>query len=173
MRDGIIMLVFITCGVLFANTSPFIAILGFVLAYIVIYTIHEWGHLLGARVTNSQMPLAPYRGALIGYFDPSAHSKNQFLALSWGGVIGYLIASTAMILSYFNAPSWFNAGAATAGLAFTVQSLAVDLPQILKVHGGADPTETNQAGTQPQLILKRTWQTWVPLGALLTLWNVA
>ena len=120
LRDGIIITAFIVLSVALADVGGFISILGFVTAYIVIYAMHEWGHLLGARATLSEMPLAPYKSALIGFFDPANHSKKQFLALSWGGVIGYLVTSAVMVLSYLVTPTWFNAGAAVAGLAFTV-----------------------------------------------------
>ena len=64
--------------------------LAFIAAYAACYAYHEWGHLLGARLSGGHMPLAPYAGALIGYFDIKQHDRRQFLYLSWGGVTGYL-----------------------------------------------------------------------------------
>ena len=85
---------------------------------------------------------------------------------------GYLTVSTLAVLSYGRAPSPITAAIATAGFAFTIQSLAVDLPQIVKVHAGADPAQTLRTGTRSGLILKRTAQTWIPLALILYLWNL-
>jgi hypothetical protein len=147
-------------------------LIGFIFTYIVIYMAHEWGHWVGARSSRSAMPFAPYRSPLIGYFDTQKHTPTQFLFLSWGGVLAYLCASICAVLIFFVTPGAVTAGMAIAGLAFTVQSLSVDLPQIIKVHRNADPHATNQQGTVPNLILKRTWQTWLPLAAILLLWNL-
>ncbi len=144
----------------------------FVLTYGLIYIAHEWGHWLGTIATAGEMPFAPYKGILIGYFNPASHTRTQFLGMSWGGVAGYITASSVAVLSYALSPSSLTAAVATAGLAFTVQSLAVDLPQILKVHAHADPLETNRAGTQPRLIAARTMQTWIPLALVLVLWSL-
>lgn len=149
------------------------SVVGFIFTYVLIYIAHEWGHWIGARLTRSDMPFAPYRSPLIGYFDTGKHSSAQFLSLSWGGVFAYLGASASTAFIFFGTPSPLTAGMVVAGLAFTVQSLAVDLPQIIKVHRHADPQTTNQAGTMPNLILKRTWQTWLPLAAILLIWNLA
>lgn len=147
-------------------------LIAFLLTYGLIYIAHEWGHWLGTVATAGEMTLAPYKGILIGYFNPASHTRAQFLAMSWGGVAGYVTASSVAVLGYTLSPSPLTAAVATAGLAFTVQSLAVDLPQILKVHAHADPLETNRAGTEPRLIVKRTVQTWIPLGLLLALWSL-
>ena len=64
-------------------------------------------------------------------------------------------------------------GLAVGGLAFLVQALAVDVPQILKVQRGADALKTNQTGATGAIILRRTWQTWIPLTTLLGVWHLA
>lgn len=145
----------------------------FIAAYVVCYAYHEWGHLLGAKLAGGHMPLAPYAGALIGYFDLSSHDRRQFLYLSWGGVIGYLTVMACAIGVYLSG-AWGLAGAgfAVGAVAFVAQSLAVDLPQIWKVSRGADIVETSANGANAEVILKRTWQTWVPLGLLLAGWHV-
>ena len=118
------------------------------------------------------MPLAPYRGVPIGYFDVTRHTQAQFLALSWGGVLGYLIIAGTSVALYFGLGAHpVTAGLAVGGLAFVFQSLSVDLPQIFKVVKGADPLETNKAGASAAVILKRTWQSWLVLAVLLVAWN--
>ena len=36
------------------------AALGFIAGYSLCYVYHEWGHLLGAKLSGGHMPLAPY-----------------------------------------------------------------------------------------------------------------
>jgi hypothetical protein len=148
--------------------------LGFVAAYVLCYIYHEWGHLIGARLTGAAMPLAPYAGALIGYFDIQAHSRRQFLWLSWGGVIAYLAVMAVAIFVYLHGglgPA--GAGFAVGGLAFVVQSLSVDLPQIFKVVRGDDIAKTSAEGANARIILRRTWQSWLVLAAALMIYNLA
>ena len=145
---------------------------GFIAAYVVCYICHEWGHLLGAWATKSTMPLNSYAGAAIGRFDISAHSTRQFLAMSWGGIAGYVCVAVFTLILYSSAElSWVGAGLAVGGLAFISQSLAVDLPQIWRVNGGADPAQTNASGASAEVILRRTWQSWLLLGAVLLAYN--
>lgn len=147
-------------------------IIGFVLAYSYTYILHEWGHYIGAQLSASQMPLAPYKGVLIGYFDIQKHSRQQFLWLSWGGVVAYTSSACLLAVIYLSGilPN-MAPGLALAGLAFLVQSWAVDLPQIVKVHGGADAQMTNQEGATGPVIIRRTVQTWSVLLAALVLWH--
>ena len=150
------------------------AALGFIGAYMLCYIYHEWGHLIGARITGSDMPLNGYKGALIGRFDIKNHTVRQFLALSWGGVIAYGMTALITVLLYgLTEHSWVGAGLAVGGLAFVSQSLSVDLPQIWKVMHGADAAETNASGASAQVILRRTWQSWLALTAALIAWNLS
>ena len=148
------------------------AIAGFILAYVNCYIIHEWGHLFGARVTGGHMPLLPYRNVLIGSFDLNTHNRRQFLALSWGGVLGYLFVFALCLVIWRSAVfGWFGAGLALGAAAFVVQSLAVDLPQIWRVTRGADIVQTSATGATSEVILRRTWQTWLPLAAAVIGYN--
>jgi hypothetical protein len=147
--------------------------LAFIAAYALCYAYHEWGHLIGARLTGAHMPLAPYAGVLIGSFDIRTHSRRQFLALSWGGVAGYgLTLAVALALYSSGALGLAGAGFAVGALAFNVQSLSVDLPQILRVHRGADIAQTLAEGASAQIILRRTWQSWSLLALVLVAWNL-
>jgi hypothetical protein len=149
------------------------AAVGFVSAYTLCYVYHEWGHLLGARLTRASMPLNAYAGAPIGRFDIVAHSRRQFLWLSWGGVAGYVLVMTLLVAMYaFGSAAWVGAGLAVGAIAFVSQSLAVDLPQIWRVMRGADPLQTTQQGASAEVIMRRTWQAWLPLTVLLLAWNL-
>jgi hypothetical protein len=137
------------------------------------YMLHEWGHLAGALLTSSTMPLNEYLNVGIGHFDIASHSRTQFLALSWGGVAGYGLVLFGVALLYLNVDlPWVAGGLLVGGLAFVVQSLAVDLPQIWRVHRGADIAATSAAGANATVILRRTWQTWTPLAVLILAWNL-
>ena len=147
--------------------------IGFIAAYILCYIYHEWGHLVGASWSGGHMPLAPYAGPIIGTFAIAKHSRTQFLWLSWGGVTAYVTIMVIAVGVYVTGTlGSAGAGLAVGGLAFVSQSLAVDLPQILAVRRGADIATTSAAGASAQIILRRTWQTWIPLAALLAVWNL-
>ena len=148
-------------------------IVGFVATYVVCYIVHEWGHLIGAKATGSNMPFASYKSPLIGFFDASKHSTKQFLALSWGGVIGYTLVCGLALTLFFNFKNPVTGGMAIGGLAFVCQSWLVDLPQIFHVRKGADPVATNRKGASKEMILKRTWQAWIVLAAALLTYNIA
>jgi len=147
--------------------------IAFILAYALCYIYHEWGHLLGALGSGGSMRTSPYKGILIGTFNIADHTTRQFLALSWGGVLGYLsVASIAVTLYFTQSLGLVGAAFAIGGLAFVVQSLSVDLPQIVKVSMGAEPQATNAAGASGQVILRRTWQSWTLLTLVLLAWNM-
>lgn len=146
---------------------------GFIAAYALCYVYHEWGHLIGAKLAGAQMPLASYAGALIGSFDIRAHSRTQFLSLSWGGVLGYVLTLAAALIIYVSGNLGLaGAGFAVGALAFNVQSLSVDLPQIVRVHRGADIARTSAEGANAGVILRRTWQSWSVLALVLLAWNL-
>ncbi len=150
------------------------AVFSFVAAYALCYIVHEWGHYLGARLTGIKMPLSPYKGALLGKFEIDKYDRRQYLALSYGGDLGHVLVTLIGVSCYLlfdlgTAGAWFAIG----GLAFSVQALAVDLPIVFKVRGGADIIPTADAGTQPAVILRRTWQTWIPLGLVLLAYSLS
>lgn len=146
---------------------------GFIAAYALCYIYHEWGHLVGANLAGARMPLAPYAGALIGSFDIRSHSRGQFLWLSWGGVLGYVLTLMAALVVHTSGRLGLaGAGFAVGALAFNVQSLSVDLPQIARVHRGADIAQTSAEGANARIILRRTWQSWSVLALALLAWNL-
>jgi len=145
-------------------------LLGFVAAYASCYLMHEWGHYLGARAAGAKLPLGSYRGVLLGLFDTERHSRAQFQSMSLGGVLAYVVTALVFALAYtVGTQGPVNTGLALGGLAFVAQSWSVDLPIIWRVQRGAEVTRTAQEGAAPQVILRRTWQTWLALTALLGL----
>ncbi len=153
-------------------SGSLVAVGGFVTAYVTCYILHEWGHWAGARLAGAEVGIGPYNQPLLARFDPAAHSRAQFLALSWGGVAGYSFVAMLCIAVWVGLREHLAPAAlAVGGLAFLVQSLAVDLPQIIKVTRGADALQTNRQGASPQVIMRRTWQSWSVLAAVLVVWN--
>ena len=148
-------------------------LVGFIAAYVSCYILHEWGHWAGAVSSGSRVKILPPNQPLLAGFDTTAHTARQFVWLSWGGVLGYLIVAASCLTAYALAPHRLGTAAlAVGGLAFVVQSLAVDVPQILRVRRGADPTEANRTGASPAVILRRTWQTWSVLTVAIVGWNL-
>jgi len=145
-------------------------LVGFIVAYGLCYVNHEWGHYWGARWAGARLPLGPYRGVLLGLFDPQQHSRRQFQAMSLGGVVGYVFTA-GVVLSIFSlsAGTIIWGGLALGGVAFVVQSLSVDGPIIWRVHRGADVIVTAREGAAPAVILRRTWQSWSLLALLIGL----
>lgn len=153
-------------------SGSLVAVGGFVTAYVTCYILHEWGHWAGARLAGANVGIGSYNQPLLARFDPAAHSRGQFLALSWGGVAGYATVATLCVAIWLVLREHLaTAALAVGGLAFLVQSLAVDLPQIVKVTNGADALETNRLGASGEIILRRTWQSWSLLAAALILWH--
>ncbi len=147
--------------------STLVAVPAFIACYVLCYILHEWGHYIGARLTGLRMPLAPYKGAFLGQFHIDDYDRRQYLWLSWGGDIGHVIVTLIAVLLYLSFGGITLAAFAVGGVAFSIQSLAVDQPVIWKVTFGADFKEAAAVGTTPQVILKRTWQTWIPGAAVL------
>ena len=142
-----------------------VSVPAFIACYAVCYILHEWGHYLGALLTGIRMPIGPYKGAFLGQFHIDDYDRRQYLWLSWGGDLGHLIVTVIAVALYISFGGITLAAFAVGGIAFSIQSLAVDQPVIWKVTFGSDIKEAAAVGTTPQVILKRTWQTWVP-GAL-------
>lgn len=139
-----------------------VAIPAFIGCYVICYILHEWGHYLGALLTGIKMPLGPYQGAFLGQFHIDDYTRKQYLWLSWGGDIGHVVVTVIALWLYATFGGFTLASFAVGGVAFSIQSLAVDQPVIWKVTFGADVKEAAAKGTTPQVILKRTWQTWIP-----------
>ncbi len=145
-------------------------VLAFVAAYAGCYLIHEWGHYLGARLAGAKLPLGGYQGVLLGLFDTERHSRAQFQSMSLGGVLAYVATALLFVLVYLGAASApVYIGLALGGVAFVAQSWSVDLPIIWRVYRGAEVTPTAREGAAPQVILRRTWQSWSVLAVLLLL----
>ena len=61
-------------GILSATLS---AVIGFISAYVLCYIVHEWGHLIGAKLADAHMPLYGYKGVLLGQFDTAKNLSDE------------------------------------------------------------------------------------------------
>ena len=83
------------------------------------FVLHEWGHLLGALWARSQIAVPARPWALFLFrFDPSANSREQFLAMSCGG-----FAASAMVIAALCALLPFRGLA--PGIAWSLTGLGV------------------------------------------------
>jgi hypothetical protein len=100
------------------------------------YLVHEWGHLLGARMGRSvvHFPPGPFNVFLFNY-DSDRNTRDQFLLMSMGGFAASAVAVTFLLLVLpLSAPaSWIALGLTGLGV---VATLALEIPPFLGVYGG-------------------------------------
>ena len=137
----------------------------FVFAYAACYMAHEWGHDLGARAFGAAPARGSIRGVALPLFDPSAHTRRQFLGLAYGGQLAY-VATAAGIIAAFQ-PELAHRAASLGAIAFVVQSLAVDQATLGPVLRGADIPSALRNATRPGALLRRTAVAWSALAAVL------
>ncbi len=140
-----------------------IAVFSFSTAYAACYIMHEWGHYFGARLSGANIPVAPVGNILLGLFDPRQHTVRQFQWMSLGGVAAYTI--TAILFAVTYQPALPLQALTLGGVAFVAQSWSVDLPIIWRVQRGAPVLPTATDGAAPQVIGRRTLQSWSLLAA--------
>ncbi len=68
---------------------------GFVFATLV----HEWGHFTGARVSGARYTVPARVGLYAFDYDFGANSVPQFLAMSWGGQAGGVVAVLLLVVA--------------------------------------------------------------------------
>ncbi len=107
------------------------ALAGFIAGFLILGTIHEWGHFSGARMTSAFAPITGLNTTLMFNFDMLENSRTQFLAMSMGGNI---TAATALCLVLWQLPNntpallAFKVGAITV----TFWGVLPDTPVIIR-----------------------------------------
>ena len=112
---------------------------GLIAGYVISTVIHEWSHLAGAWVFNSNYSLVS-GGLFVFDFDYPRNNKIQFLAMSIGGNLGGL--ALFLLLPHFipiddPGARMFHAGT----LGAVVFAGLIEVPIISAVLKGADPFE--------------------------------
>lgn len=104
------------------------------------YLAHEWGHLLGTRLSNGVFHLPPrVLTVFLFKFDPEQNNRSQFLAMGMGG----FIASAIVVVLYLLVLP-LDALSGRVALAITILGVAatfiLEVPPFVKVfRGGAIP----------------------------------
>lgn len=102
-------------------------------------TLHEWGHLVGARATDSvvHFPAGVFNKLLFD-FDVEHNDRRQFLAMSVGGYVGSFVG--AALLFVVLPRGLLATTVAWIGIALGVGvSVAIELPTTIRVLRGAAP----------------------------------
>jgi len=112
-----------------------------VAATVLAILFHEWGHFLGARLSGSYSPMVtdPYNQFIFG-FDFKKNTKQQFLAMSFGGPIGnwVLVALIIMLVTLDNAGRIMLFAVAVAR---AISVCLFEIPVIMKTISGGEPEE--------------------------------
>jgi hypothetical protein len=105
------------------------------------FLVHEWGHLAGSLLSGARVEFPARLGSLFLFmFDVSKNDRRQFLAMSFGGYAGSLVAIALLLtLLPFEALSG-KVGLAAAALGMLAIVFA-ELPVTVRVlRGGPLPT---------------------------------
>lgn len=104
------------------------------------FLVHEWGHLLGARLSASAVYF-PSRiiAPLLFHFDVKSNTRAQFLAMSMGGFVATLFA-VAGVLFVADRSAWSGRTALVLTLVGVAVTFVLELPVAYRVwRGGALP----------------------------------
>ena len=99
------------------------------------FLLHEWGHLLGAMWTGSKVAFPRLGSPFLFLFDVSQNGPRQFLAMSYGGYAGSIVALILLgsLLSPHMLSGQVGLGAATLGVLAT---FVLEVPTTLRVRRG-------------------------------------
>lgn len=109
------------------------------------YLAHEWGHLLGARLSRSTLQLPRSAATVFTFFyDTERNSPKQFLAMSFGGFAasGVIVALYVSLLPLDALSSRVALLATALGVLATV---VLEFPVAWRVYRGAGMPMTGVA----------------------------
>lgn len=117
-----------------------------VAGYVLSILFHEWGHFAGARWSGSYSPLVRKPdGIFIFGFNFEKNSRQQFLAMSLGGILAnWLLVLLVLVLVPLD--TWSRAALFAI---VTAQAIAVTVfegPIVHRVTSGADPQASLDQG---------------------------
>jgi membrane-associated protease RseP (regulator of RpoE activity) len=111
-----------------AGTGPIADLTGALLgiaAFVVAHLAHEWGHLLGARLTRSRVaPPATLTSPFLFSFDSTRNSQRQFVIMS---LSGFAVSALSLLVAYALLPDGLLATRVARGLVVFGASLTVFL----------------------------------------------
>jgi hypothetical protein len=121
-----------------ALANLFSVVVGLLAGALLTTLLHEWSHLLGARLTGARYSPARRPSLLVFDWDFGANTRRQFLVMSVAGTLGsvaavYLLCSTVP----GNAPGRIALqGAAWGSLVFAA---VIEWPVLYRVRRGEEP----------------------------------
>ena len=107
---------------------------------VVAFAGHEWGHALGAKLSGATIYFADRVTSLfLFFFDTAASTKNQFIAMSFGGYIASALAAVLALALLPRDQLAGQIGLAIVGLGVVATSIA-EVPTTIRVaRGGPMP----------------------------------
>lgn len=100
--------------------------------------VHEWGHFAGARVAGARCTVPAKVGLYAFNYDFAKNSLRQFLAMSWGGQAGGLLAIFALaVLLPLDTPGRCMVLAASVGAFFFAGM--IEWPVLARVGRSGNP----------------------------------
>ncbi len=127
--------------------AGFIAFVNALVAgYIVSVLFHEWGHFIGARLAGSYSPMVREpRGAFIFGFRFDKNTRDQFLAMSLGGIgANWLLVLLVVLLVPMD--SWSRAALLAIVTAQAISVTVFEGPIVARTQRGMDPEESLNVG---------------------------
>ena len=114
------------------------------------FLLHEWGHLLGARISGGRaLPARSLRSVFLFAFDVQRSSPRQFLAMSYGGYIASVLGLGVVLalVSLDRLSGQVALGFTGFGLLVTA---VLEIPTTVRVLRGRDlPAGFAYVGTPP------------------------
>lgn len=102
------------------------------------FLVHEWGHLLGARLSASAVHFPSRIAApLLFHFDVTKNTRAQFLAMSMGGFIATLFA-VAAVVRIADRSAWSGRTALVLTVVGVIVTFVLELPVAYRVWRGGE-----------------------------------
>ena len=108
------------------------------------FLLHEWGHLIGSRLTGSVVHPAPsLLRPLLFHFDTSVNDRRQFLWMSMGGYAASALWLTFLVVTA-DTSRWSDRIALGVVLLGVVGTFVAEVPTTVRVWRG-EPLPTGSA----------------------------
>lgn len=144
------------------------ALLGLVLSLLV----HEWSHYAGARLAGGHILPVRQRRLFVFNWDFAHNGPRQFIAMSYAGSAGSLLALGLLVLLLSpHSPGAVAAISASAGS--LVFAAVIEWPVLFRVHRGQAPLAALQGIGRRTLLVASTASLLVALLLARWLWPLA
>ena len=113
---------------------------GAIAGVVVSNLVHEWFHLLGAKVTNASYTIPDKLGLFLYDWDFSQNNTRQFLVMSFAGTVGGIVAML-LLFNAIPADTWGRAALLAGAVASFVFGSFIEWPVILRTRRTGKPME--------------------------------